>query len=82
MSTINCSLFVTPTQDTLYVTNMFPNGRLAGDNFSFIVNNILNPISMFAVQLTVTTYSTITYNTTMPFQFRGVIDTGNANFAA
>lgn len=61
MQQIQCNIIITPTGDTLVVKNMFPTGRLAGDTFTFSVNNVLNPLSMSSVSFVVTTYSSITF---------------------
>lgn len=61
MVNIKCDLIVTPTGDTLVVADMFPLSRLAGDTFSFTVNNVLNPLSLSPVLFTLTTYSAISF---------------------
>ena len=61
MLSILCNSIITPTGDTLVIENMFPTGRLAGDTFSFTVNNVLNPLSLSPVSFIVTTYSSISF---------------------
>ena len=82
MTQIDCSLIRSPTYDTIVVKNMFTAERIAGDKFTFIVNNILNPLSTSPVSLTLTTYAGILFESDSQINFTGVIDTGDAKFQA
>ena len=75
MSQVSCTLTTSPAEDILVVKDMFPEAqRLAGDTFVFYVNNILNPLSMSAVELTVTSYSGILTEVYGQAYFKGLID--------
>lgn len=81
MEQISCIATITPLYDTLVVKDMFPDGRLAGDTFVFIVNQARNPLSMSPVEFTVTTFSSI-LSESPSVSFRGVIDQGPALLSA
>ena len=75
MSEISCTLTTSPAEDILVVKNMFTtNERLAGDTFVFFVNNVLNPLSMSPVELTVASYSGILQEMNGQTYFKGLID--------
>jgi hypothetical protein len=57
------------------VKNLFGDkGRIAGDTFSFKINQVLNPLSMSAVEWTVTTFSGIDFESASSVTYLGVID--------
>ena len=81
MSQIDCS-FIPGTYDTIVVKNMFDNERIAGDKFTFVINDILNPLSTSAVEFTVTTFAGILFESQTSISYTGVIDRSQASFFA
>lgn len=57
------------------VKNLFKDkGRIAGDTFGFTINNVYNPLSMSAVEFTITTFSGVDFESPTYVTYLGVID--------
>jgi hypothetical protein len=58
-------------------------GVPAGSTFSFIVNRVRNPLSISAIEMTLTTWTSIIFeNPGLSVSFRGLIDKGPGLFKA
>jgi len=76
---LECFSTISSQEDVIFLRNAFPEGRNAGDTFSFYVNRLRNPLSMSSVAITIQTG--ISVNNEIAFlAFDGEIDAGPALF--
>lgn len=79
---INCSIIYSSPYDYITIKDAFPEGREAGNTFSFYVSKLLNPISMSPYPIQLLTYSEVLFEDDEAVTFTGKIDKGVAMFTA
>ena len=76
---LNCTFVITTSQDSIIIQNAFPKGLAAGQELSFYVSNVRNPLSMSPIQLQISTFSALDSSNG---QVKGFIDTSAVTLQA
>ena len=79
---LTCSIIYSALFDYITIKDAFPDGRDAGDTFSFYVSKLRNPVSKSPYPLKLLTFSEIIFESDESVTFMGEIDKGDANFIA